>query len=350
MQEPVNHLTETAVSQQSAQVIQIQPTGNGRTVLYILLSVIVGFMLPVISCIMFFGISLISVGLSGTTTAAPIGTGDAVAIIEVNGTITSGDENDISATGDTVSGVVIADLEKAADDDTVKAIILRVDSPGGTVTGAAQIYEALLEIDKPIVVSMGSLAASGGYYISAPADYIIARPDTFTGSLGVVMTLFNAEELITELGVEVNAITSGPNKTIGSTWEALTPEQHDILQTIVDEAYDNFVQVIVDGRGLSEEEVRTLADGRIYTGKQALANGLVDELGNLDDAIAKAAELGGISGEPRIVRYEHVPTLTQLLLGVSSRYTQSDAERVMEAVNDLTTPTLEYRYYGPGGR
>jgi protease-4 len=197
---------------------------------------------------------------------------------------------------------------------------------------------------------MVSVAASGGYYISAPADYIFARADTLTGSIGVIMTLFNAEELIDEIGVDVINITSGPNKAIGSTWDELTAEQRIILEEFIDESYDEFVRIIVTGRGMDEEVVRQLADGRIYSGRQALANGLVDELGNLDDAIAKAADLGGISGEPRLIEYEHLPSLDDFLTGFASRLNQSQADQALEAIEAFTLPTIEYRYVGPASQ
>lgn len=287
-------------------------TQKNRTPLWVLLSVIVGFMLPVISCAV-LGIAFLgSFSLLGSDTAVSSGVGDAVAIVRVEGAISSGSKDDLG-TG-AISGVVIDDLEKAAADPTVKAIVLRVDSPGGTVTGSTQIYEALAELEKPVVTSMGSVAASGGYQISLPTDYVFARADTLTGSIGVIMTLFNAEELIDEIGVDVISITSGPNKAIGSMWEELTPEHQAIFEALVDETYEMFIQMVADGRNLTLDEVRELADGRVYSGQQAQANGLVDELGNLKDAIAKAADLGGIVGEPRIVEYEHVPRLDQLLL------------------------------------
>ncbi|HUM71688.1 MAG TPA: signal peptide peptidase SppA, partial [Chloroflexota bacterium] len=235
-----------------------------------------------------------------------------------------------------------------AADDSGKAIVLRVDSPGGTVTGSAQIHDALTQIEKPVVVSMAGMAASGGYYVSAPADYIFARADTTTGSLGVVLSLYNVTELMEKVGVDMTSITSGPNKTIGNPWEPLTAEQEAILQTIADEAYDGFVQVIVDGRHLPEDEVREMADGRIYSGSQALALGLVDELGDLQDAITKAAALGGITGEPRIVEYEHLPGLRDFLAGFSARVSKSEAEQTMELITTLMTPHMEYRYIGPG--
>ena len=325
---------------------QTRRNNRNRTPLWVLTSVVVGFLLPVCSCFAFFSVSIFGLSLvGGGGPATGAGFGDAVAIVRVEGLIISEDE----VTAGAPSGVIIRELERAAADSTVKAIILRVDSPGGTVTGSAQIYEAILELEKPVVASMGATAASGGYYVSAPADYIIARPDTTTGSIGVIYTLFNAEELVDELGIEVTTITSGPNKDIGSIWDELTPEQREIFETLVDESYDQFVEIVADGRSdLSVEEVRDLADGRIYSGRQALDRGLVDELGNLDDAIAKAAELGGISGEPRIVEYERIPDFSTLLGGFSGRLTQSESDRMIEIIESFTTPTLQYRYIGPG--
>lgn len=332
--------------QSTQQAAQTRGGGANRTPLWVLVSVVVGFLLPVCSCMAFAGLSIFGLSLAGGDGATTSrGFGDAVAIVRVEGVIISEDE---VATG-APSGVIMDELERAAADPTVKAIVLRVDSPGGTVTGSAQIHEAILELEKPIVASMGGTAASGGYYVSAPTDHIIARPDTTTGSIGVIYTLFNAEELLDELGVDVTTITSGPNKDIGSFWDELTPEQRDIFESLVDESYDQFVEIVADGRpDLSAEQVRELADGRIYSGRQALENGLVDELGNLDDAIAKAAELGGISGEPRVVEYERIPDFRTLFGGLSGRLTQSESDRLIELIETFTTPSLEYRYVGPG--
>lgn len=321
--------------------------GDGnRTPLWILLSVIVGFMLPVCSCAVLMVASVASLGVIGSGTAvSSSGVGDAVAVVRVEGVITSSDSAEFSSGA--TSGIVMTDLQTAVDDPTVKAIVLRVDSPGGTVTGSSQIYELVRDIEKPVVVSMAGLAASGGYQISAPADYIFARPDTFTGSIGVIMTLYNAKELIDEIGVDVILITSGPNKALGSAWEELQPEQQAILEALIDETYADFVQIVADGRGLDVGTVRELADGRIYSGRQAVTNGLVDELGNFDDAVAKAAALGGISGEPRLVEYEHLPSFSQLIAGISGRTNQSEADKILEIITEFTTPTLEYRYVGP---
>ncbi len=333
--------------------VQVQTPGNGRIALWILLSVIIGFFLPVCACGVLF-VSMVSsaglAGIDGGSSQTSVGTGNAVAIVRVEGAITHGDNTNSGlnqATG-AVSGVVIDDLRAAENDPTVKAIVLRVDSPGGTVTGSAQIHEVIEEIEKPIVVSMGGLAASGGYYISAPTDYIFARADTWTGSIGVISQLINAEELIKEIGVEVTLITSAENKGLGNMWVDLTPEQAAIFQTLVDESFDGFVQIVSNGRNLTHEEVLVIADGRIYSGRQALENGLVDELGNFADAISKAAELGGISENPRIVEYEHIPSFSQLLSGFSSQFLQSDADRVLQTLNDISAPSLEYRYVGSG--
>jgi protease IV len=334
-------------SQPPPTVIRVQPEANNRQPLWILGSVVIGFLLPICACAVLMFSSVASLGLadwSGASTAT--GVGDAVAIVRVEGSILSGDQADLLS-GSAISGRVIQNLREAAANDDVKAIVLRVDSPGGSVTGSAQIYEAIKELDKPVVASMAATAASGGYYISAPTDYIMARPDTVTGSIGVILTLFNAEELLQELGVNIISITSGDNKSLGSLWEELTPEQRVILEDFVDEAYVEFVRVIVEGRDLSEAEVLTLADGRIYTGRQALANGLVDELGDLEQAIEKAAELGGIEGEPRLVEFETTPSFWQILDGLNSQLTKSESDRVWEAFETFSRPFIEYRYVGP---
>jgi protease IV len=319
---------------------------ESRTVMWVLLSVSLGFLLPVCSCALLLASSFFSLSLLDSSPGSRRGgAGDAVAIVRVEGPISSGDEEEFAPGA--VSGVVLSDLRQAAEDESVKAVVLRVDSPGGTVTGSAQIYEAIRDFEKPVVVSMASTAASGGYYVSAPADYIIARPDTLTGSIGVIFTIFDAQELLDNIGVEVISITSGRNKSIASPWEELTDEQREILETLVEENYNEFVRVIVEGRNLTDAEVRALADGRIYSGRQALVLNLVDELGDLRDAINKAAELGGIVGEPRIIEYEHTPSLRHLLGGFNARLQQTQSREILNLIYEFTTPTLEYRYVAP---
>jgi len=193
-------------------------------------------------------------------------------------------------------------IEKAEEDKTVKGIILKVNSPGGGVVESAEIHKKLTDLkeatDKPIYVSMGAMAASGGYYISAPADKIFATPDTMTGSLGVIMQGVNFSELAEKYGVKFETIKSGPYKDIMSSYRDMTDEERQIMQTMVDNAYQGFVDVIADGRNMSEAEVRKIADGRIYDGRQAMENHLIDELGYFEDtveAMKKDYDLGDIN-------------------------------------------------------
>jgi protease IV len=329
--------------------VMVEPAKN-RGPAWLLVGLGVGFLLPLCACMLLVMGTAVSLANfnpnSSTATLWPDNplVGPAIAIVRVEGAIMHSDDPDyVNGAG---SGRVIADLRAAEHDDEVKAIVLRVDSPGGTVTGSAEIHEEIEAMDKPVVVSMGGTAASGGYYVSAPADYIFARPDTTTGSLGVILTLYNIQELMDEFGVAVTSITSGDNKGIGNPWETLTPEQEAILSTYIDESYAEFVRIIADGRGLDEAVVREMADGRIYTGRQALALGLVDELGNLQNAIDKAAELGGITGQPRIVEYERLPSFGNMLLGLQSRLNQTRGDEIMSTIYEFTAPKFEYRYGG----
>src|SRR5690625_1872521 len=211
-----------------------------------------------------------------------------IAVLNLTGTI-----QDIAATPFTAEGYnhqfFLDMIDQAADDPNVKAIVLEVDSPGGAVTETAEIHRKLVELkenyDKPIYVSMGNMAASGGYYISAPADKIFAEASTLTGSIGVIMQSLNFAGLAEQYGIEFNTIKSGKHKDIMSPAREMTEEEHDIMQSMIDEMYDEFVDIIVDGRDLSESHVREIGDGRIYTGNQAVEVGLVDEIGSLDDTI-----------------------------------------------------------------
>ncbi|MFT5197360.1 MAG: protease-4 [Cellvibrionaceae bacterium] len=322
---------------------------SSRQGLWILLAVVTGFSLPMLACIIGIVVIIFAGGLgsalNGPASTSSGGSGPAIAIVRIEGVIVGTDDtNYLTGAG---SGTVIADLKAAEADEDVKAIILRVDSPGGTVTGSAQIHEVIRdEISKPIVVSMASVAASGGYYVSASADYIFARADTTTGSLGVIMSLFNVSGLLEEWGVDVLNVTSGPNKAIGSPYDAVSPAHIEILETLISESYDEFVKVIVDGRGLEDAVVRELADGRIYSGRQAVKNGLIDEIGNFSDAIAHAATLGGIVDEPRLIEFERTPDYSNLLSMFSQLQNRTAADEVRVAIEEYSLPKLEYRYMG----
>ncbi|MCC3356421.1 signal peptide peptidase SppA [Bacillus sp. REN16] len=234
---------------------------------------------------------------------------DKILVLSVNGVIqdTGEDVTSFFQTAGYQHQTFLKMIEKAQEDKTVKGIILKVNSPGGGVVESAEIHKKLTDLKektkKPIYVSMGAMAASGGYYISAPADKIFATPDTMTGSLGVIMQGINYSGLAEKYGVKFETIKSGPYKDIMSPSREMTEEERKIMQTMVDNAYQGFVDVIAEGRNMSESEVRGIADGRIYDGRQAKDNHLIDELGYFEDtvdAMKKDYELGNI----KVVEYE----------------------------------------------
>jgi protease IV len=267
---------------------------------------------------------------------------DRIAIITVSGVI--GAPADPFST-QLSQNELLSQIRQAREDPLVKAVVLRVDSPGGGVVASSELHAALAELsagDKPLVVSMGSTAASGGYYIATPADTIYANADTFTGSLGVILTLTNFEEAFDTLGIRTYVYKSGALKDIGSPTREPTAEEEAVLQTVVDQAYQGFVDVIVAGRGLPRAEVLRLADGRIYTGQQALELGLIDAIGNLDDAIDGARDLAGLD-RATVVRYTPAASLRALLAGRLQPAPPVDPLGV-HRILDGRTPLLEYRW------
>lgn len=201
---------------------------------------------------------------------------------------------------------VLKQLEKAAADTAVRAVVLRINSPGGSAAASQEIYRQVLKLKaegKKVVASLGDVAASGGYYIAAAADKIVANPATVTGSIGVIATVPNLEELYAKIGYKEQVFKSGPHKDMLSPGRPVTPEERQIISRIVAETYEDFVRVVAEGRKMPAERVRELADGRIYTGAQAKELGLVDALGGLDEAVSLAARLAGVKGKPRVVTY-----------------------------------------------
>ena len=275
--------------------------------------------------------------------------GDAVAVVRVEGTILPGEAPPPNpfASGPigAYSQQVIDHLERANEDADVKAVVLYVDSPGGSVFASDEIYLQIKKMDKPIITSMNSLAASGGYYVSAPTDEIWAGPHTFTCSIGVIMQFPNIDQFAEEYGVTFITITSGKFKDLGNPFREFTGDEEALLQAIVDEAYDGFVKIVAEGRGMSEAEVRDIADGRICTGKQALAAGLVDELGYFPQVVERAAELGGIEGEPRIIEYNNTPSFLEALAAGLNRPTP--VQELKELMNFNAGSPLMYLYVGP---
>ncbi|WP_226579580.1 signal peptide peptidase SppA [Halobacillus litoralis] len=236
-------------------------------------------------------------------------------------------------------------LEAIKNDPSIKGIHLYVNSPGGGVYESAEIHDKLLEIkekDKIIFVSMGNMAASGGYYVSAPADQIFAANDTFTGSLGVIMQSVNYQELANEYGVKFNTIKSGEFKDIMSPTKEMTEADREILQSLVDDSYDQFVNVIVNGRNMSESRVRELADGRIYSGKQAVENGLVDKIGFREDTLAALKE--EIGGDPQVFQYKNnISSILNLPLA-QNLMPNSEIRYIERLISERQGPTLMYMY------
>lgn len=215
------------------------------------------------------------------------------------------------------SGNVISEIKEYVKDQSIKAIIIRVDSPGGAVAPSQEIYEEIKKAvaKKKVVVSMGSVAASGGYYVSAPANKIVANPGTLTGSIGVIMEIPNIEGLMDKIGIKTEVIKTGRHKDMASIFRKLGKEEKDILQNILDDVHEQFIKAVSEAREMPIEKVRELADGRVFTGRQAIDAGLVDELGNLEDAINIAARLAGITGEPHVVSKKERFSIIDILKG-----------------------------------
>ncbi len=217
---------------------------------------------------------------------------------------------------------IIEELREHRENKSVKAILLRIDSPGGAVAPSQEIYTEVLKIrdegKKKIVTSMGSVAASGGYYIASASDKIVANPGSVTGSIGVILELANVSGLMKKVGVESVVIKSGKFKDVGSLFRTMTPEERDLLQGVIDDTYDQFVEAVSAGRGISKEDLVPIADGRVFTGRQAKKLGLIDELGSMQDAIKITADIAGIKGEPDITEKKKKVSILERFLKNSS--------------------------------
>lgn len=197
----------------------------------------------------------------------------------------------------------IDEIKQYRKDPTIKAIVIRVDSPGGAVVPSQEIYEEIKRTIsvKPVVVSMGSVAASGGYYISCPATKIVANSGTLTGSIGVLIEIPNIKGLLDKIGVKAEVIKSGRYKDITSPFKSLQNDEREVLQQLIDDVHEQFIKAVAEGRKIPIDKVKKIADGRVFTGLKAKELGLVDEIGDLDYAIKVAAQLGKIKGEPQVV-------------------------------------------------
>ena len=236
-------------------------------------------------------------------------TGDAVALIHLDGVI--------AGTGSIYSGIVtpeyfVDQLLTAEADPAIRAILIRVDSPGGTVAASQEIAMEMARISKPVVVSVGDVCASGAYMVASQCDEIIASPTSSIGSIGVIAQIPNVEGLLDMLGIEFTVLTAGEFKDAGSSYRSMTPTETALFEEWLDIAYDEFVRTVAEGRGLPVEDVEEMANGWIWPGMVAEEMGLIDSVGTFNDALDRAAELGGIVGEPRVVTYRE-PDLSGLL-------------------------------------
>jgi protease-4 len=258
--------------------------------------------------------------------------GSKVAVVEVVGVI--GVATDRSHEPETI----VRTLGEYRDDPAVRAVVLRIDSPGGVVAPTQEIVAAvrrLREAKKPVVASLGSVAASGGYYVAVSADRIFASPGTLTGSIGVVMQLANVEGLLKKVGVEYVVVKAGAYKDVGNFARAMTPEERRILQNLLDDVYEQFIAAVAEGRGLEPKAVRAFAEGRIYSGRQAHGLKMVDDLGGLEDAIEAAARMAGLPPKPKVVYPRRPFSLRELLrndLGLGP------VSRMLPALETLRTP------------
>ena len=249
---------------------------------------VTAFLILIVICVVFF-VLVFAISYFGDQYAYGLG-GDRIGIVKIEGTIVESES-------------IIEKIVKFRKSASVKAIILRINSPGGVVAPPQEIHREVKKTckEKAVIVSVESIAASGGYYIACAADSIVANPGTLVGSIGVLLPIENIEELLKKIGLQSTVIKSGKYKDIGSMTRPITEEEEVILQDLIDNTYNQFVDVVAEGRGMAREDVLKLADGRVFTGAQAIELGLIDKLGNLQDTIALAAEMVGIEGEPKVI-------------------------------------------------
>jgi protease IV len=272
-----------------------------------------------------------------------------IVVLEVNGVIEdTGEAETFFSSSFYNHQAFLKMIKQVKEDDSVKAIVLRINSPGGGVVESAEVHNQLLklkkETKKPIYVSMGAMAASGGYYIATAGDKLFASPETITGSIGVIMQSINYEGLAKKYGVELVTIKSGPYKDIMNPARKMTDAEQEILQRLINQSYEGFVDVIVEGRKLSEEAVRKLADGRIYDGRQAKALQLIDEFGYLDDTIAALKKEHRLSGA-QVVKYVS-DTPWSSLFGVISNNAkpETEASELIRLLSRPSSPRLMYLF------
>ncbi|MHC4235772.1 MAG: signal peptide peptidase SppA [Planctomycetota bacterium] len=280
---------------------------------------------------------------------------DKIAVIDVDGLLINAHEPELFGDGEHPVGLLLEQLDKARRDKNVKGIVLRINSPGGTVTAAELMHEEITRFraktGKPVIAALMDVAASGGYYVACACDEIIAQRSTVTGSIGVVMQTFDLTGTMAKLGIGADAIVSGPNKAAGSPFSEMTDEQRAIFQSIVDHLYDQFVAVVAAGRtNLEEPQIQALADGRVYTAEQALEFGLIDRIGTIRDAVAEVKSRAGAE-TVRVVRY-HRPVGYVANYHANAPAQPGDVNLInfdLPSLWSLTTPRFLY-LWSPGSR
>lgn len=248
------------------------------------------------------------------------------------------------------ASVAIKNLRKARDDKRVKGVLIRINSPGGTVGASQELNQAVLELrkEKPVIATMGDLAASGGYYVACACDRIYANPGTLTGSIGVIMSGFNLKGLTEKLGVEPKVVKSGPFKDLTSMYRPMSEAEREILQGLIDDSYDQFVTAVAQGRKMDKEAVKKLADGRIYSGRQALKNGLVDKLGSYEDALndlqSTCKKKYGLKKELK-VDDDNSDSFLESLFDTSSKITGFPSASSASMFDEVLPMTMRARFY-----
>lgn len=239
---------------------------------------------------------------------------------------------------------IVRQFKKYRENKSVKAILFRIDSPGGGVSASQEIYEEVRktrESGKPVVASMGAVAASGGYYVACGADKIVANPGTLTGSIGVIFQFLHFGELMNKVGIDASTFKTGKYKDIGSPFRKTTEDERRFFDQLLGDVYDQFVTVVASERKLNRKKVLEYADGRVFTGRQGKDYGFVDTLGTYEDAIGIAAKLGGISGKPKVVKERKVKPFFERVLGEAA---SALTELKREVFNQ---PVLQYRFTSP---
>ncbi|ELD8337416.1 signal peptide peptidase SppA [Listeria innocua] len=285
-----------------------------------------------------------------TETVIEEGGADTIAVLSVDGTIQdTGEAGSLFSETGYNHAFFMDQLEEVRNNDAIQGVLLYVISPGGGVMESAQIRDKILQIKKerkiPFYVSMGSMAASGGYYISAPADKIFASKETLTGSLGVIMQGYDYSELMKKLGVSDNTIKSGAYKDIMSGTRPMTDDEKKIMQSMIDDSYNEFVKVVATGRGMSEEQVRKIADGRIYDGRQAKENGLIDAFGYQEDALEALKKEKDLK-DATVIQYDAPESFSSLFSVAAQKMSGQNADitQLIKLTGTLKAPRMMYLY------